>query len=96
MEFNKFGVPHEKFILLLENGDEVTVDIGNEVCYGNLNPKANIDEYCEKTNEPFFGYRNDIAGYVKVESVIDCDTNLCLDVSRFTEIVESYSSNYGI
>lgn len=96
MNLNKYGVPHEKYILIMENGNEVTVDIGDKEDYSHINPNAAIDEYGFITEESFFGYGDDNLGYQKVECVIDCDTDEGLDISRFSEIVASYSSNYGM
>lgn len=68
---NKFGVPHEKYSLWLDNGNEILVDIGSEDDWGNIQECAPGD--CEDW-ENSIGWGNDDEGHLKVVNVYSRET----------------------
>ncbi len=67
-ETNKFGVPHHEYTLVLENGNELTIDVGCEEDWGNV--QECISDDCDDW-ETAVGWGNDDEGHVKIVSVVD-------------------------
>lgn len=71
MRWNKFGVPYRRFELELADGRRVTMDVGCEEDWGNV-------QHClpdeSKNWKTAVGWGNDADGHVKILSVKEADT----------------------
>ena len=71
MKRNKFGVPYRRCVLRLADGRVVTMDVGCEEDWGNVQPCLPDD--CPDW-ETAVGWGNDADGHVQIVSVVDPET----------------------
>ena len=90
---NKYGVPYHCYCLTLADGTEVTMDVGYEEDWGNVQQCLPGD--CEDW-EDSVGWGNDLDGHIKIVGVIDGATGRSLYVRQWAEqSVWPYVDNYS-
>ncbi len=92
MSLNKFGVPHQRYLLRLCNGETQIANIGCEEEWGNIQPCTPGD--CEDWISSV-GWGNAEDGHVKIIMVVDLDTHDYLNVKQWAEYVWGFVENYS-
>jgi len=91
-ETNKFGVPFHSYTLTLSSRRKVTMDVGYEEDWGNVQPCVPGD--CKDWRNSV-GWGNDNDGHRKIVGVVDDETGKPLDVRQWAEdCVWKYVDNY--
>ena len=96
-EVNKFGVPHNQYRLFLKDGDEFTIDIGDEGDWGNIQQMLPTDfvkeypSYCDDIP----GWGNDSDGHIEIVAVKDNETDEFISVREWAKYVWSFVNNYA-
>ena len=96
-EVNKFGVPYSQYRLFLKDGDEFTVEIGDEGDWGNIQqmlPSDFVKDYPEYFNE-IPGWGNDSDGHIEIVAVKDMNTNQFISVREWAKYVWSFADKYS-
>lgn len=92
-DVNGFGVPYHCYTLSLANGKTVSIDVGCEEDWGDIQRCLPWDcEDCEKA----VGWGNDSDGHIKIIGVTDEETGKRLNVWRWAKrSVWIYVDNYS-
>ena len=91
---NKFGVPYHRYDLLLANGMHLSMDVGYEEDWGNV--QQCLPDDCDDW-ETAVGWGNDFDGHVKILRVFDEDEGNYMQVMAWAKkrvwcYVDCYSS----
>ena len=90
---NKFGVPYHRYILLLANGEYVSMDVGYEEDWGNVQECSPDD--CDDW-ETAVGWGNDLDGHVKIIRVYDEEEGFYIRTLEWAKTrVWCYADNYA-
>lgn len=90
---NKFGVPHHRYMLTLENGKTLSMSVGYEEDWGFVQQCGPDDTRYWKTA---IGWGNDADGHIKIVAVVDEETGESLNVRQWAkEDVWSYANCYS-
>ena len=79
---NKFCVPYHAYTLTLENGEVLTMNVGYEDEWGNVQQcfLGDIEHW-----EEAVGWGNDVDGHIKIVAVVDAETGESLNVRQWAK-----------
>lgn len=79
---NKFCVPYHAYKLTLENGEVLTMNVGYEEEWGNVQQcfLGDIEHW-----EEAVGWGNDVDGHIKIVAVVDEETGKSLNVRQWAK-----------
>ena len=79
---NRRGVPYHAYTITLENGEVLTMNVGYEDDWGNVQECAPDDtEHWEEA----VGWGNDVDGHIKIVAVVDEETGKSLNVRQWAK-----------
>lgn len=90
---NKFGVPYHEYELTLNNGTTITVDVGCEEDWGDIQKMLKDTD----SGDPIVcvGWGNDSDGHIEIVSVLDSKTRKIIPPMEWAnDCVWSYADNY--
>lgn len=99
-ERNKYDVPYHCYRIVFYDGTDMSVDVGDEDDWGNLQHCNPYDECCKDDWENAIGYGNDCDGHKKIIRVIDMEDgsewigNNAIS-SWYADCVANYVDNYS-
>ena len=106
VEHNKYGVPHKRYTIYLYNGRKLTVDIGDESDWGNIQQMHPEDfdvpgfRYSnDRIYPPYFdeipGWGNDSDGHVEIVAVYDLTAKQFFSVREWAQYVWHFADDYA-